>query len=99
MPDVVFFGGSIPAERVLEGKLALERSRSLLVVGSSLQVYSGYRFCKWAREHDKPIFLINPGRTRADDIASKWRIDADTGLKALLDRCTEQTPGQGFNLA
>jgi NAD-dependent SIR2 family protein deacetylase len=85
MPDVVFFGGSIPSERVLEGQAALERAQSLLVVGSSLQVYSGYRFCKWARQTNKPIFLINPGVTRADDIAHKWTVEADTGLSALLN--------------
>lgn len=86
MPDVVFFGGSIPKERVDSCKMALEHSRSLLVIGSSLQVYSGYRFCKWAAKSNKPIFLINPGNTRADDLAVKWRVTADQGLAALLER-------------
>ncbi|MFT4769163.1 MAG: NAD-dependent SIR2 family protein deacetylase [Glaciecola sp.] len=97
MPDVVFFGGSIPGERVHEGQLALERARSLLVIGSSLQVYSGYRFCKWALQSDKPIFLINPGRTRADDIATKWRIGADRGLSAILERSRDHIAEQGNN--
>ncbi|WOJ94197.1 NAD-dependent protein deacetylase [Congregibacter variabilis] len=96
MPDVVFFGGSIPNERVLEGKLALERARCLLVVGSSLQVYSGYRFCKWARDSNKPIFLINPGLTRADDMATKWRIDADSGLQAIFERYCEHRKEQNL---
>ncbi|WOJ95753.1 NAD-dependent protein deacetylase [Congregibacter brevis] len=90
MPDVVFFGGSIPAKRVTESKLALERSNSLLVIGSSLQVYSGYRFCKWAAAANKPIFLMNPGKTRADDMAKKWQVDADTGLESLLAATREK---------
>jgi NAD-dependent SIR2 family protein deacetylase len=85
MPDVVFFGGNIPAERVLDARQTLERSRSLLVVGSSLQVYSGYRFCRWASASGQPIFLINPGLTRADALARKWSIDADTGLNQILE--------------
>lgn len=84
MPDVVFFGGNISAERVLSARQTLERSRALLVVGSSLQVYSGYRFCRWASASSQPIFLINPGLTRADKLARKWAIDADTGLGGIL---------------
>ncbi|EAQ97909.1 NAD-dependent protein deacetylase [Congregibacter litoralis] len=84
MPDVVFFGGSIPGSRVEQCKQVLEHSNSVLVVGSSLQVYSGYRFCKWAAKAGKPVFLMNPGQTRADDMATKWSVDADTGLDALL---------------
>jgi NAD-dependent SIR2 family protein deacetylase len=86
MPDVVFFGGNIPGKRVLDSQLALQRAKSLLVVGSSLQVYSGYRLCKWAVQSEKPVFLINPGHTRADDLGLKWATDADTGLQALLER-------------
>lgn len=84
MPDVVFFGGSVPAERVTGGREALLRSGGLLVVGSSLQVYSGFRFCRWAREAGLPIFIINPGSTRADTLAVKWNESADSALAALL---------------
>lgn len=91
MPDVVFFGGSIPKERVDHCRLALEHSRSLLVIGSSLQVYSGYRFCKWAAKSNKPIFLMNPGTTRADDLGTKWSVTADLGLTALLERVQADT--------
>jgi NAD-dependent SIR2 family protein deacetylase len=44
------------------------RVSTLLVVGSSLMVYSGFRFCRLAVEHGIPIVAINPGRTRADDL-------------------------------
>lgn len=85
MPDVVFFGGSIPPSRVDACKSALSEVKSLVVVGSSLQVYSGFRFCRWAQSMEKPIFLINPGATRADDIATSWRVDAEAGLGMLIE--------------
>ena len=69
MPDVVFFGGNIPAQRRRAGEQALTRARGLLVVGSSLQVYSGYRYCREAGNQRKPLFIINPGDTRADALA------------------------------
>lgn len=90
MPDVVFFGGSIPGQRVLDARAALEQSGGLLVIGSSLRVYSGFRFCRWAAQSNKPIFIMNPGLTRADDMASKWSVDADTGLTALLRHVVPQ---------
>ena len=67
-PDVVFFGETIPRERVDRSIAALLDSDALLVIGSSLMVYSGFRFCRLAAEHGIPIAAINPGRTRADDL-------------------------------
>lgn len=69
-PAVVFFGESVPRQRVEDASLALERADALLVVGSSLMVYSGYRFCEWATRMGKPIAAINLGRTRADHLFS-----------------------------
>lgn len=69
MPDVVFFGGSVPRDRVQRGLQAVENSDALLVVGSSLTVYSGFRFCRHADKVGKPVVIINPGITRADDLA------------------------------
>lgn len=68
-PDVVFFGGNVPPSTVEECHDALKRSDALLVVGSSLRVFSGYRFCRRAHQLGKPIAIINPGVTRADDLA------------------------------
>lgn len=70
MPDVIFFGGMLPPKRVQFCLEALEQADALLVVGSSLKVYSGYRFCVKAKEWHKPIALLNPGWTRADDLAT-----------------------------
>lgn len=69
IPDVVFFGGTVPGERVDRCKAALDAADALLVVGSSLQVYSGFRFCRLARELGRPLAIINPGSTRGDPLA------------------------------
>ena len=69
MPDVVFFGGTVPIERVNTCLDALERADALLAIGSSLMVFSGYRFCRRASQLGKAIAIINPGVTRADDLA------------------------------
>lgn len=66
-PSVVFFGENVPHERVRTAYARLEQSDAVLVIGSSLMVYSGYRFCRAALEQGKPIAALNLGRTRADD--------------------------------
>jgi NAD-dependent SIR2 family protein deacetylase len=65
-PKVVFFGESIPRSRVDDVLAALDQSDALLVVGSSLMVYSGYRFVRTARQLGRPVAIVNVGRTRAD---------------------------------
>jgi NAD-dependent SIR2 family protein deacetylase len=77
-PDVVFFGESVPRERVESAFEAMDRADALLVIGSSLMVFSGYRFARRAAETGKPIAILNRGRTRADDLAA-LRIDAECG--------------------
>ena len=67
-PDVVFFGESVPRDRVSRAMAALERSDAMFVVGSSLMVYSGYRFAKRMAELGKPIAAVNLGKTRADEL-------------------------------
>jgi len=67
-PDVVFFGESVPKERVTASFAALEQADAVLVAGSSLMVYSGFRFVQAAAKAGKPIAAINMGRTRADDL-------------------------------
>jgi NAD-dependent SIR2 family protein deacetylase len=69
-PSVVFFGENVPRERVAAATGALEAADAVLVVGSSLMVYSGYRFCAWAQKMGKPVAAINLGRTRADPLLS-----------------------------
>ncbi|MGJ7496156.1 NAD-dependent protein deacetylase [Variovorax sp. RT4R15] len=67
-PDVVFFGESVPKERVAASFAALEAADAVLVVGSSLMVYSGYRFVQAAAQAGKPVAAVNLGRTRADEL-------------------------------
>jgi NAD-dependent SIR2 family protein deacetylase len=67
-PDVVFFGDNVPAARTTAALAQMEAADALLVVGSSLMVYSGFRFCRMARETGKLIAAVNLGRTRADDL-------------------------------
>lgn len=67
-PDVVFFGENVPRERVDAVFAALADSDGLLVVGSSLMVYSGYRFAVAAKERGLPIAVLTRGRTRADEL-------------------------------
>lgn len=83
-PDVVFFGDNVPRQRVQQVSDLLSGSGALLVIGSSLMVYSGYRFCRQASEQGKDIALLTLGRTRADDLARmKWSAPIGDTLKAL----------------
>ena len=77
-PDVVFFGENVPRERVTAAALALEQADAMLVVGSSLMVFSGYRFCLWAERAGTPIAAINIGLTRADAMFS-LKVEASCG--------------------
>ena len=84
-PDVVFFGESVPTERVVSTMEQLERSDALLVAGSSLTVNSGMRFARAASKAGKPIVIVNVGPTRADDIAiAKIEAPTSVALEELL---------------
>lgn len=86
-PDVVFFGDGVPAARTAAALAAMEAADALLVIGSSLVVYSGYRFCRMAAAAGKPIAAVNLGKTRADDLlAFKVEDSAEHVLPALLAR-------------
>lgn len=83
-PDVVFYGESVPRVRVETALAHLHRSDGLLVVGSSLMVYSGFRFARIAAEAGIPVAALNRGRTRADDLfALKIEADCAPVLAAL----------------
>jgi NAD+-dependent protein deacetylase sirtuin 4 len=79
MPDVVFFGGSVPRPIVDRAFTLLDRAEALLVVGSSLAVFSGFRFVKKAAERGLPVAILNRGPTRGDPHAAV-RLDARAGL-------------------
>ncbi len=86
-PSVIFFGEAVPRARVEHAYRCLEECDAVLVVGSSLMVFSGYRFCRAASEHGKPIAAINLGRTRADaELTLKFNDDCGRVLTALVER-------------
>lgn len=83
-PDVVFFGDSVPKDRVGTAINAIDTARGLLVVGSSLMVYSGFRFVEHAHKRGKPVMAINLGKTRADHLLeAKVQEDCDQFLHRL----------------
>lgn len=85
-PDVVFFGENVPRARVDRAMAHLGRADAMLVVGSSLMVYSGLRFVHAAIRLDLPVAAVGLGRTRADDVL-RFRVAAPCGeaLAFLLD--------------
>jgi NAD-dependent SIR2 family protein deacetylase len=85
-PDVVFFGENVPRSRVERCTAMVARASALLVVGSSLQVMSGLRFVRQARQTGIPVVIINRGPTRGDGLAT-LKLDAgcSESLTALSD--------------
>lgn len=88
-PNVVFFGENVPRSRVEQCYRWLDRCEALLVVGSSLTVFSGYRFVKRAHERAMPVGILTIGPTRADALASV-KVDArlSDALPAFVERIT-----------
>src|SRR5262249_39217639 len=83
-PDVVFFGENVPAGRVEAARTALEQAEAMRVVGSSLMVYSGYRFARMAHAAGLPLAILTRGVTRADGIATlKLGIDCVALAEAI----------------
>jgi NAD-dependent SIR2 family protein deacetylase len=85
-PDVVFFGENVPRERVEDAAKHVEKADALLIVGSSLMVYSSYRFVDMAVRAGKPAAAVNLGRTRADPVlALKLEAPCEAALAFLLE--------------
>ena len=69
-PNVVFYGSTVKKEVVQKLNDRLLKADALLVIGTSLMVYSSFRFCKLASQNNIPIICINQGQTRADELFS-----------------------------
>ena len=82
MPEVVFFGGTVPGPVVDECYQMIDAAEGMLVVGSSLSVYSGLRFCRYAVDQGKPLIILNQGQTRADDLCTRKFSDTPFALMA-----------------
>lgn len=85
-PDVVFFGDNVPPARTTAALDMMARADALLVIGSSLMVYSGFRFCRMANETGKPIAAVNLGRTRADHLLT---LKVEASSERILPRVQE----------
>jgi NAD-dependent SIR2 family protein deacetylase len=77
-PAVVFFGESVPREKVAYAMNCVDEADALLVVGSSLTVWSGFRFVRRGADRGLPIAIVNIGPTRGDELAT-IKIEANCG--------------------
>jgi NAD-dependent SIR2 family protein deacetylase len=80
-PDVVFFGESVPKQRVEAAYALVEGAEILVVLGSSLTVMSGLRFVRHNVKRQRPVVIINRGPTRGDELAS---LKIDCGCSETL---------------
>ena len=80
-PNIVYFGENVPKDRVFQAFSLVDDANALLVAGSSLTVFSGYRFVRHAAARGKPIAIVNRGRTRGDDFAT---VKVDGGCSPIL---------------
>lgn len=88
-PDVVFYGENVPRTRVASCFSAIDEADAMLIVGSSLMVYSSYRLVRDAHQKNKPIAAINKGVTRADDLID-IKVEDDCG--AVLKMLAQSRP-------
>ncbi|WP_051288978.1 NAD-dependent protein deacetylase [Mycobacterium sp. URHD0025] len=98
-PDIVYFGESVPKDRVEQAYSMVEDAEALLVAGSSLTVYSGYRFVRHAAAHNIPVGIINRGPTRGDDLATVKVEAGCSEMLALLSgelRTTSTAPASAY---
>ena len=80
-PDIVYFGESVHKDVVAQAYSLVDDSDALLVAGSSLTVFSGYRFVRHAAARGMPIAIVNRGTTRGDDLAT---VKVDSGCSPML---------------
>jgi NAD-dependent SIR2 family protein deacetylase len=90
-PNVVFFGESVPRRVVDSAYALLDEAEALLVLGSSLAVYSGFRFVRRAHERQLPIAIVTLGQTRADALA---HVRADQKIGEILPLVARRWLGQ-----
>lgn len=80
-PDIVYFGENVPKDRVRQAYCLIDEAEALLVAGSSLTVFSGYRFVRHAAARGIPVAIVNRGPTRGDALAT---VKVDGGCSPLL---------------
>ncbi|MFG1933979.1 NAD-dependent protein deacetylase [Mycobacterium sp. NPDC048908] len=88
-PDIVYFGENVPKQRVGDAYSLVDAADALLVAGSSLTVYSGYRFVRHAAALGIPTAIINRGPTRGDELAT---VKVDSGCSEMLVLLADELP-------
>lgn len=78
-PNVVFFGHNVARHVVDQAFACVDRAEALLVAGTSLTVFSGYRFLLRAAERRIPIAIVNRGPVRGEERAT-LKVEAPLGL-------------------
>jgi NAD-dependent SIR2 family protein deacetylase len=91
-PDIVYFGENVPKIIVAQAYSLVDEAEALLVAGSSLTVFSGYRFVRHAAALDIPIAIVNRGRTRGDDLATV-KVNGGCSELLVLLACELTLPG------
>jgi NAD-dependent SIR2 family protein deacetylase len=86
-PDIVYFGENVPKAVVEQAFSLIDAADALLVAGSSLTVFSGYRFVRHAAALGIPVAIVNRGPTRGDDLAT---VKVDGGCSELLTLLAEE---------
>jgi NAD-dependent SIR2 family protein deacetylase len=88
-PNIVYFGESVPKNLVAQAFAMVDEADALLVAGSSLTVFSGFRFVRHAASHGIPVAIINRGPTRGDDLAA---VKIDVGCSPMLALLADELP-------
>jgi NAD-dependent SIR2 family protein deacetylase len=86
-PDIVYFGESVPKDVVQQAMSLVEDAGALLVAGSSLTVFSGFRFVRHAAARGIPVAIVNRGPTRGDELAT---VKVEAGCSELLTLLAEE---------
>jgi NAD-dependent SIR2 family protein deacetylase len=86
-PDIVYFGENVPKSVVEQAFSLIDGADALLVAGSSLTVFSGYRFVRHAAALGIPVAIVNRGPTRGDDLAT---VKVEGGCSELLTLLAEE---------
>ncbi len=90
-PDVVFFGESVPGARRDTATAMMAAADGVLVVGSSLMVWSGFRLVRAAAQRGVSVAAVNAGRTRADDLLDiKCSGDCGEILRQVADHLARE---------
>lgn len=95
-PDIVYFGETVPRERVERAFALVDEADAMLVAGSSLAVQSGLRFVRHAAAADKPIAVVNRGETRGDRYAA---VTLHAGTSETLAELARRLPVPGARRA